>query len=153
MSLAEITLIHVPGRVEHWVRFGRHASERILDRRRRILYFRPNEVVAFVRWASNAFGTIESRIDIVRTVEPDAPYTTLPFVRPGAEPLLTACGWPRVETVLKLIDAAETIAGEGSAVAPAYWRHVHHSMAAGLKPGAYGRARHRSWQLHQDLHR
>lgn len=152
-DLVEIALIHQPGRIEHWVRFGQHVSERILDRRRRLLYFKPHETIAFVRWASNAFGTIESRIDIMRTVEPGAARAALPFVRPGADALLRVGGWPNVEAVLKLIDAAEAIAGNPAVVCPAYWRHVHLFMTSGLRPSAYSRARHRAWLLRQDLHK
>ena len=48
---------------------------------------------AFVRWASNDFGTIVSRMDIVRAVEPGVPYQTLPFVRPGGEILRAIVAW------------------------------------------------------------
>ena len=55
---------------------------------------------AFVRWASNDYGTIVSRIDVLRAVAPGQPLSTVPFVRPGAEILLRISGWPRVEQVL-----------------------------------------------------
>ena len=54
-----------------------------MDRRRRIVRFRPGAIFAFVRWAANDYGTISSRIDIVRAVGAGEPFTTLPFVRPG----------------------------------------------------------------------
>ena len=44
------------------------AEEQILDRRRRVLSFAPGSIFAFVRWAANDFGTIVSRIDILRAV-------------------------------------------------------------------------------------
>ena len=47
------------------IRFGRVAHETILDRNRRVVSFIPGSTFAFVRWASNDFGTIISRIDIV----------------------------------------------------------------------------------------
>jgi len=150
-GLTEFTLIHQPGQIEHWVRFGHHISERIVDRRRRLLLFRPDQMVAFVRWASNAFGTIESRIDIVRTVPPKAASTTLPFVRPGAELFLSLRSWPKVEAMLKLIDAAEATAGDAASVCPAYWRHVEQLLSCGMQPGPYTMARHRAWQLRREL--
>jgi hypothetical protein len=88
-ALTHVELTWLEKRIEHWIRFGRIAEEKILDRRRRIVSFAPGGVFAFVRWASNDFGTIISRIDIVRTVAPGEPYATLPFVRPGGEIL---CG-------------------------------------------------------------
>ena len=67
--LTHVELTWLEGRIEHWIRFGHDASETILDRRRRVLSYAPNSVFAFVRWASNDFGTIVSRIDIVRAID------------------------------------------------------------------------------------
>ena len=53
-----------------------------------------------MRWASNDFGTIVSRIDIVRAIDRGESYQTLPFVRPGGDILLRINGWPKVERVL-----------------------------------------------------
>ena len=67
-ALTHIELIWHEQQIEHWIRFGRDVAEQILDRRRRILSFAPNSIVAYVRWAAGDFGTIVSRIDILRTV-------------------------------------------------------------------------------------
>ena len=69
-TLTHVELTWVEKKIENWIRFGTHAHEQILDRRRRVLSFRPGTIFAFVRWASNDFGTIISRIDIVRAVSP-----------------------------------------------------------------------------------
>ena len=69
-TLTHVELTWVEKKIENWIRFGMHAHEQILDRRRRVLSFRPGTIFAFVRWASNDFGTIISRIDIVRAVSP-----------------------------------------------------------------------------------
>ena len=69
-ALTHVELTWLEKRIEHWIRFGRIAEEKVLDRRRRIVSFAPGGVFAFVRWASNDFGTIISRIDIVRAVAP-----------------------------------------------------------------------------------
>src|SRR5690606_29229382 len=53
-------------KVEHWIRFGRKSFEQIIDRRRSIVGFAPESVFAFVRWASNDYGTIVSRLDLLR---------------------------------------------------------------------------------------
>ena len=76
----------------------------------------------------------EPRIDIVRAVEPGEPHQTLPFVRPGGEILLRIDGWPKVEDVLRHVDAIEAIGIEADAVSPEHWRHVHNRMAAGHQP-------------------
>ena len=69
-SLTHVELTHVEKRIENWIRFGHEAHEQVLDRRRRVFSFRPGSLFAFVRWAANDFGTIISRIDIVRAVSP-----------------------------------------------------------------------------------
>ena len=107
--MTRVELTWIEKKIEYWIRFGQPANEQIIDRRQRILSFRPNTVFAFVRWAANDFGTIISRIDIVRAVELGEPYQTLPFVRPGGEILLKFEGWPKVEDVLRHVDAIEAI--------------------------------------------
>jgi uncharacterized protein DUF2840 len=106
-GLTHVELTWLEKRIEHWIRFGRVAEEKILDRRRRIVSFTPGGVFAFVRWASNDFGTIISRIDIVRAVAPAESYATLPFVRPGGDILLRINGWAKVDQVLQAIDVVE----------------------------------------------
>ena len=39
-------------------RFGRVAEEKIIDRNRRIVLFRPGSIFCFVRWTANDFGTV-----------------------------------------------------------------------------------------------
>ena len=98
--LTGVEVTWLEGRIEQWIRFGHEAGETVLDRRRRVLRFAPNSVFAFVRWAANDFGTVVSRVDIVRAVDQGAPYQTLPFVRSGGDILLRISGWPKVERVL-----------------------------------------------------
>ena len=141
-SRTHVELTHIEKKIEHWVRFGRLAEETILDRRRRIFAFRPGAIFAFVRWASNDFGTIISRIDIVRAVEPHEPYQTLPFVRPGGDILLKIEGWPKVEQELRHIDAIQGIGIDPEDVSPDHWHHVHNRLTAGHEPRAYSADQH-----------
>jgi hypothetical protein len=80
-----VELLWLKGRIENRIRFGRPTSERMLDRHRRVLSFSPGSIFAFVRWTSNDFGTVLSRIDIVRAATPGQSYSTLPWVIPGGE--------------------------------------------------------------------
>lgn len=134
-------------RIEHWIRFGREVHEQILDRRRRVVGFAPNSLFAFIRWASNDYGTIISRIDIVRAIDRGEPYQTLPFVRPGGDILLKIEGWPKVERVLRIIDAIEALGIDPADVSPDHWRHVHNRLAAGHEPRAYTAQHHRAFLL------
>ncbi len=141
----EIELIWLEKRLEHWIRFGRIASERIVSRKTRIVAFRPDAVVAFVRWSANDFGTVHSRIDILRAVRPGEAYTTVPFVRPGGELLLSIQGWPKVRQVLEIIDRIEAEDLDPCDIAPEHWRHVHNRLSAGEPARAYTAERHQAW--------
>jgi hypothetical protein len=145
--LTHVELTWVEKRIENWMRFGSHAHEQILDRRRRVLSFRPGAVFAFVRWASNDFGTVISRIDIVRAVARGEAYQTLPFVRPGGDVLLKIESWPKVERVLQVIDAIERAGIDPEAVSPDHWRHVHNRLTVGHEPRAYTLDHHRAFLL------
>jgi Protein of unknown function (DUF2840) len=146
-----VELTWLEGRIEQWIRFGHEAGETILDRRRRVLRFAPNSVFAFVRWAAKDFGTVVSRVDIVRAVDHGAPYQTLPLVRPGGEILLRISGWPKVERVLQAIDAVEAIGLDPADAAPDHWRCLHNRLVAGEPPRAYSREQHRAWLLRRRL--
>ena len=138
-------------KVEHWIRFGRKNYEQILDRRRSIVGFAPNSIFAFVRWAAGEYGTIISRIDIVRAVRRGEPFQTLPFVRPGGDILLKLEGWPKVERVLQAIDAIERIGVDPEAVSPDHWRHVHNRLTAGVEPRLYSGDQHNAWLARRSI--
>ena len=150
-SLTEVELIHLEGKLERWVRFGRVRQERILDRRRRVLAFAPASAFAFVRWASNDYGTVVSRIDVLRAVGVDEPFSTVPFVTPGAEILLRISGWPKVAQVLAAIDQVEALDMLAEDACPDHWRHIHNRITAGEGPRAYTRERHSAWLLRRRI--
>ncbi|SEG16562.1 DUF2840 domain-containing protein [Bosea lathyri] len=144
-TLVELTWVEK--KIEHWIRFGHQTYEQILDRRRRVVGFAPNSVFALNRWAANEFGTIISRIDIVRTIGAGEPLQTLPFVRPGGDILLKIEGWPKVEHVLQAIDAIEALRIDPAEVSPEHWRHVHNRLTAGQEPRTYSVEQHRAFLL------
>jgi hypothetical protein len=146
-TFTQVELTHIEKRLENWIRFGREACERVIDRSRRVFFYRPGSVFAFVRWASNDFGTITSRIDIVRAVALGEPCQTLPFVRPGGEILLRNEGWPKVERVLQHIDAIEAIGVDPTEASPDHWRHVHNRLTVGHEPRAYTVNHHQAFLL------
>ena len=143
----DVELTWLEGRIEHWIRFGHDCGETILDRHRRILRFAPRNIFAFVRWDCNDFGTILSRIDIVRAVDRDESYQTLPFVCPGGEILLRISGWQKAEHVLHAINTIEALGIDPADVAPDHWRHLHNRVIAAEPPRPYSREQHRAWLL------
>jgi hypothetical protein len=148
------TLVHltwIEGRIEHRIRFGRTIYQRAIDRHSRVVGFAPHSVFAFVRWASNDYGTVVSRIDILRAIGRGEPYQTLPFVRPGGDLLLKLHGWPKVERVLQLIDAIDALGIAPADAAPAYWRHVHNRLTANAEPRLYTREQHDAWRARRSI--
>ncbi len=146
-DLTHVELTWIEKKIENWIRFGHDIHELIIDRRRRVLSFRPNSLFAFVRWTSNDFGTVVSRIDILRAVTPGEPYQTVAFVQPGGDILLQLAGWPKVERVLQAADAIEAISIDPADVSPDHWRHVHNRLIVGDEPRAYTAAQHRAFRL------
>lgn len=149
----EVDLLWLEGQIERWIRFGNVASERIIDRRNRLVTFAPGSVFAFVRWRAGAYGTVESRIAVLRAVRPSESFTTYPHVTPGAEILLDVTGWSKVQMVLEAVDGVEKIGVAPAAAAPDYWRHVGARVGVGLAVRRYDRARHRAWLLRRRLGR
>ena len=150
-ALTHVELLWLEKQIEHWIRFGRAAEEQILDRRRRVLSFAPGSIFAFVRWAANDYGTVASRIDILRAVRSSKACATVPFVRPGADILLRASGWPKVKHVLQMIDIVESLGIDAADAAPDYWRHVHNRLSVGEALRPYTLARHKAWLLRQRI--
>lgn len=138
-------------RIENRLRFGRQVGQQVLDRHRRVVSFAPGSIFAFVRWAANDFGTVISRIDIVRAVAAGGRYQTLPFVRPGGEILLRMDGWPKVERVLQAVDAVEALGIDPADAAPDYWQHVHNRLSVNETPRAYTRTRHQAWLKRREV--
>jgi Protein of unknown function (DUF2840) len=72
-------------------------------------------------------------------------------VRPGGEILLRLTGWPKVERVLKAIDAIEALGVDLKDVAPAHWSHLHNRISVGERARVYGRDHHHAWLLRQKV--
>ena len=144
-TLTHVDVLWIRQRVENRVRFGRIEQQHVIDRHWRVVSFAPDSIFAFLRWASNAYGTVQSQIDILRAVAPGEGYTTVANVHPGGDSLLHISGWPRVEKVLHAIEVVESLGIDPADVAPDYWRHVHNRLSAGDRPQHYTRTRHHAW--------
>jgi hypothetical protein len=144
--MTEVVLVFYESRFEHWLRFGTQHRERILDRRRRVIAFVPGETFAFVRWEANDYGTVLSRLDILRACDAGEVIFTVPGVTPGGEILLRLDGWPRVKRALDAIADIEACGIDPAAVAPDWWRHLHNRIICNASHRAYTRSQHAAWQ-------
>ena len=145
LDLTLVELTWKEGRVEQWLRFGKPTCEHRIDQHRRRFGFAPGSVFGVNRWASNDFGTVLSRFDILCAARAGETIQTLPFLRPGGALLLSTHGWPKVEPVLQTIDAIEALGIDTADVAPDYWRHVHNRLVVGQEAHPYTRLQHRAW--------
>jgi hypothetical protein len=150
-DLTHVELVWIKKRIENYIHFGHVVAKQTIDRSRRVVSFGSGSVFAFVRWTANDFGTIASRIDILRAVARGRRCSTLAYVRPGADILLTTKGWPNVEKVLKVIDQIEALGIDAADVSPDYWRHVHSRLATREAPRPYTRQRHEAWLLRRRI--
>ena len=144
-QLTHVTLFWREGEREDWVKFGKPVADRIVSRSQRIESYAAGQVYALVRWASNAYGTVRSTLDIVRAVDAGEPCTQVQQVDPGGDVLLSVHGWPKVAQVFRLIDAIEAAGIDPCEVAPDHWRHIHNRMAGREVPRDYSVTRHRAW--------
>lgn len=147
----EVELVWIEGRIERWIAFGRVAEECHQDRTRRVVLFTPGSVFAFVRWASNGYGTLVSRIDVLRACTPHESSSTVPGVTPGAKILLRVVGWPKVNRTLAAIDDVRATGIAPEDACPDHWRHVGNRIVAGEEPRAYTHERHLAWLLRQGV--
>ena len=74
-------------------------------------------------------------------------------MRPGGEILLKIEGWPKVQQVLRHIDAAEDAGVDACDVSPDHWRHVANRLSAGQEPRAYTMERHQAWLKRREIER
>jgi hypothetical protein len=150
-SLTLVELTFISGKIEQTTLFGRPLRDEAVNEEHRILFFRPHSVFCLARWSQTAFGSIVSRLDVLRATAPGEPYLLLPFVRPGVQALLRIDGTAKVERVKTLIDEIWSIGVDPADVAPDYWFHVGNRLAADQEPRAYSKARHAVWKLRQRL--
>jgi hypothetical protein len=143
--LTQVECTWIEKQHEQWLRFGRIHHEHIVDRRTRIMMFRPGALFAWIEWTSNGHGTIASSIIIAQAVAAGEPYTTHPHIRPGAEILLHIETWPKVEQALQAIDAVENAGIDPCDASPDHWRHVGNRIAAGMPFRSYTQERHKAW--------
>ncbi len=87
----------------------------------------------------------------MRAVRPGEAYQTLPFVRPGGDILLKIEGWPKVQQVLRHIDAVEAAGIDPCEVAADHWRHVANRLSAGHEPRPYTAERHQAWLKRREI--
>ena len=149
-SLTYVELMWLSQRIESYTRFGKITASTNIDRSRRVISFSSGSIFAFVRWTANDFGTVASGIDI-RPAAAGERSSTVAYVRPGADILLTAMGWPNAEKVLKFIGAIGSNDIDAIEVSPVNGLHAHGRLAARHAPRPYTRQHHQALSLRRRI--
>lgn len=144
-TLTHVELTWRRKRVEHRIHFGHPIASMRLDRYCRRVSFAPGSIFCVVQWAANDYGTVLSRVDILRAVGAGERCVTAPLVQPGAAILLSITGWPKVERVLQAIDGVEALGIDPADAAPEHWHHVHNRISVRESPRSYTVTGHRAW--------
>lgn len=142
---AQLDLVWIETRIEHWLRFGIPETSVRIDRHRRRVSFAAGDVFALMRWLANDTGAVTVSIDIVRVMPPGEPCAVLPWITGAADRLLRQTGDGPVRAVLDAITRIERQPFDPRTVCPDYWRDLDARLRAGLRPPLYCRARHEAW--------
>ena len=153
-ALTEVELIHLEGKIERWIRFGRQARgahprpspprSRVRARKRcsRSFAGRPTTMAP-----SSAASTWLALRRCRASRSPPVPFVT---TRRG-DPSAHFRAGPGSQQVLAAIDQVEALDVRAEDACPDHWRHVHNRITAGEAPRAYTRERHAAWLLRRRI--
>lgn len=144
-ALTGVALLHAPRAADDWLRFGRPASEGVIDRRRSWAAFEPGAVFARVSWRGDDHGTTAWSLRVVRACGPGEPACRVPGIDPGADILLEARGDGPVRRAFAVIDAVEAAGFDPAGISADYWRMARNRLAVHQVPRTYGADEHAAW--------
>ena len=155
-ALTHVELTRPEKRIEHWIRFGRIAEEKILDRRRRIVGFR--------RWAALGLSCAGRRTTSARSSPASTSCAQLRRENPtrrchssvrAVGRILAACinGWPKVdqESCRRSTRWKPPASILPATPAPGHWRHIRNRLTAGEQRRPYTLARHKAWPMRRSI--
>jgi hypothetical protein len=141
-QLTRVVLAFVPERVNNRLRYGHPVHEIVLDRWRTIVQFAPESVFCRVCWLANDYGTTVWNLSVLQAGRAGESLNSMAGIFPGARRLLHASGELKVQRVLHVVDAIETLAIDPAAVSPAYWELLHNRLATREQLPDYTLERH-----------
>jgi len=142
---AQLDLVWIETRIEHWLRFGTPETSVRIDHHRRRVSFAAGDVFALMRWVASDTGAVTVSIDIIRALSSDRPEAVLPWITGAADRLLRQTGDGPVRAALDTITRIERQGLDPRAVCPDYWRDLDARLRANRPVPPYGRARHEAW--------
>lgn len=152
-GLVDVELTWIEGRVEQQIRFGRVATERVIDAHKRIVSFREGATFCLLGYRSRGRDRAEWRLDVLAATAAGRSYSLLSGDAHGAEILLSVVEVPLVEAVLREIDLIEAAGIDACDAAPDHWRHIDAQLAAAAPFRPYSAARHDAWLRRRETER
>lgn len=132
-SYSAVLLHHRKKRINHRLLFGEPSNIVRLDWQRSLAVFQQDQVLGYIRWLGNKYGTQTWTIYVLQTSKTGT-MTGVPGVHPGAEILLEASGKVAVKAVFQVIEDHERAGVTAADFSRCYWRHVHAMVLEGLDP-------------------
>jgi len=122
--VTDLTVIQchfVRGVLNHRLRFGKPEKTVKLDKYRKLACFKPEEILGYIRWRANEYGTQDWRFFILRT-QTSGLLTRVPGVSPAVKLLAAFNGTQSVKRALRAFDDVEKSESEPIEELPdSYW--------------------------------
>lgn len=99
--------------------------------------FIQNQIVAYERWESNKYGTINWSVFVFETVAPPISCQRIPGVDPGANLLLHLRGVRKVKRFLTFLDNAKKYKIDPAAIDKNYYYHLSNRLELNVTPIPY----------------
>lgn len=141
-NLTRVEIAFYPDYLNYRLRFGKPVRTAELDKRRSLAFFEPGQVLGYVRWHANEYGTQEWRFIVAEAQEPHAMLSRPAGIQPGVEVLLFLTGAAHVRRALGIIDALETRGFPPEDISPSYYRHLHVRIATNRDIRPYSSLQH-----------
>jgi len=132
-NVTDLTVIQchfVRGVLNHRLRFGKPEKTVKLDKYRKLACFKPEEILGYIRWRANEYGTQDWRFFILKT-QTTGLLTRVPGVSPAVKLLAAFNGTQSVKKALRAFDDVEKSASEPIEELPdAYWISFQNDISA-----------------------
>ncbi len=129
-NLTVIQCHFVRGVLNHRLRFGKPEKTVKLDKYRKLACFKPEEILGYIRWRANEYGTQDWRFFILKT-QTTGLLTRVPGVSPAVKVLAAFNGTQSVKRALRAFDDVEKSATDPIETLPdAYWVSFQNDISA-----------------------
>ena len=122
--LTQVQIHFVKDIINHRLLFGQPNEMIKLDRFRRLVVFKPDQIFGYIRWRANQYGTVEWKLYVLKTGEAGQ-MTQVSGISPAVKILVSVSGRERMKRALPIMDRIKANAKDGLLGVPeSYWKVV-----------------------------